>query len=299
MIIPDRLRRGDKIAFIAPARKIKKEELETAVAILEGWGLEIVYPDGLFLENNQFAGADEDRINHIQWCLDNPSIKALLCVRGGYGTSRIIDRLNFSKFLDSPKWVIGFSDITVLLNQIFINNIQAIHGPVAMLLAQDKTTQDSLKTILFDNKFSNHISAPYNKLNQLGVAQGELVGGNLSVLVNLIGTDSFPNLNGKILFVEDLDEYLYHIDRMMVQLDRSGIFNKIAGLVVGYMSGMHDNSISFGLDAYQIISSIMCKYQVPVGFNFPIGHEPLNLPVVVGSLMELEVSSAQAILRNI
>lgn len=294
MISPPLLKKGDQVAFIAPARKVSFSELQQAKQILSSWGLDVVYPEGLLLEDNQFAGSDEERITHIQWCLDNPKIKAVFCVRGGYGTSRVIDKLDFSEFKKSPCWLIGFSDVTVLLNQLYNEGIESIHAPIALLLHQNKSVQLHLQSLLFQADFSNDLTIAPHELNQYGKATGQLIGGNLSVLVNQIGTPSFPVLANGILFLEDLDEYLYHIDRMMVQLDRIGVFKKIKGVVVGYMSGMHDNTIPFGKTAYEIISAVLSKYDLPVGFGFPIGHEKNNQPIVVGRYMCLELNAQVA-----
>tara|TARA_B100000809_G_scaffold246950_1_gene275457 strand:- start:91 stop:990 length:900 start_codon:yes stop_codon:yes gene_type:complete len=299
MIRPPSLKIGDKIAFIAPARKITKQELVIAEEILEDWGLEVFYPEGLFLKSNQFAGSDLERITHIQHCFDDKDIKGIFCVRGGYGTSRIVDNLDFSPLISDPKWIIGFSDVTVLLNQLCNFDLESIHGPIALLLGQNIDVQKSLHSILFDDGFLNRFIYPAHSFNQLGLAKGKIVGGNLSVLVNQIGTASFPAMCGSILFLEDLDEYLYHIDRMMIQLERIGVFNQINGLVIGYMSGMHDNSIRFGGDAYQVISDILKKYKIVVAFGLPIGHEERNMPIVVGRNMSLEVGPLEVRLVDI
>lgn len=298
MITPSRLRKNGKVAFVAPARKVTREELKQAESILLKWGLDVVYPEGLFKENNQFAGTDQERSSHIQWCLDHPEIKAVFCVRGGYGTSRIVDGLDFSKFINSPKWMIGFSDVTVLLGRLYNLGVKSIHGPIALLLHQEKEVQEQLKRLLLEDKPNFSITVEFNELNQLGRVEGKLVGGNLSVLVNQIGTGSFPDLEGTILFLEDLDEYLYHIDRMMIQLDRVGVFKKVKGVVVGYMSDMNDNLIPFGKTAYQIISEVIKKYDIPVAFNVPIGHEPMNMPVIVGGEIVLEVGKEKTLLAN-
>ena len=298
MIRPPKLRKGDKVAFIAPARKVVLKELEAAIKVLEAWGLVVVFPKGLFLEEHQFAGTDNDRINHIQSCINDEDIRALFCVRGGYGTSRIIDALDFTLLQTKSKWFVGFSDFTVLLGRLFNEGLESIHGPVALLLDEDQEVKDVLYVTLFDSDAVRIVRTCSHSYNQLGKASGKLVGGNLSVLVNQIGTSSFPELHGNILFIEDLDEYLYHIDRMIIQLDRIGAFQKISGLVVGYMSGMHDNAIKFGGDAYQIISNTVNKYNIPVAFGFPIGHEKKNIPVIVGKQMTLEVVEFEVLLTD-
>ena len=290
MITPSRLRKNDKVAFVAPARKVTREELKQAESILLEWGLDIVYPEGLFKENNQFAGTDKERITHIQWCLDHPEIKAVFCVRGGYGTSRIVDALDFSKFIKSPKWMIGFSDVTVLLGQLYNLGVKSIHGPIALLLHQEKEVQEQLKRILFENKPKFTITVEFNELSQLGRVEGKLVGGNLSVLVNQIGTSSFPDLEGVVLFLEDLDEYLYHIDRMMINMKRNGKFNNLIGMIIGMMNDMNDNKIRFGKTAEEIILEHVREYSFPICFGFPSGHLDDNRSIKLGVSSVLDIN---------
>ena len=288
---PVKLKKGDKVCFIAPARKVRSEELVTAQAILEEWGLQVVATPQLFLENHQFAGTDQDRAAQVQWALDHDELRALFCVRGGYGTSRIIDQLSFDKLKKHPKWLIGFSDITVLLSRFFNEGICTIHGPVALLFDQKGNTlaMKRLRALLFGRNVDGLQASPCS-LNRCGIASGPLVGGNLSVLVDQIGTTAFPDLTGGILFLEDLDEYLYHIDRLMTHLVRIGVFHEVKGLVIGYMSGMHDNKVPFGASAEEIVANAVRDFDFPVGFRFPIGHEALNMPVVIGEHVKLSVS---------
>jgi len=297
---PRSLAPGDKVCFIAPARKVLKEELTTGINVLSSWGLEVVETPNLFAEDNQFAGSDQERSAHVQWALDHKEIKAMFCVRGGYGTSRIVDSLDFEMLLEYPKWLVGFSDITILLNQFYNTGISSIHGPVALLFS-DKTDDEmmlSLKETLFSNKNATIYSSS-NRLNKFGEIEGQLVGGNLSVLVDQIATDSFPQLEGSILFLEDLDEYLYHIDRLIIHLKRIGAFSKIRGLVVGYMSDMHDNKIPFGKTSEEIIAEATQGLNIPIAFEMPIGHEPMNMPVVIGANYRLTVNAKGAELRFI
>ena len=300
MITPQPLKKGDKIALFAPARAVKLDELTTAISILESWGLHVVLPDLLFERQNQFAGDTKLRTRQVQSLLDDETIKAMMAVRGGYGCSKIVDFLDFSEFIKHPKWLIGFSDLTVFLGELYNLNISAIHGPVALLLPQKKGEKsiEQLRSLLFSEEPTFDLIAQNPKYFRAGGASGELVGGNLSVLVNQIGTSSFPNLENNILFIEDLDEYLYHIDRMMTQLERVDAFKKLNGVIVGHMSDMHDNKIPFGKDALKIIADVVSKYGIPFATGFSIGHESDNFPVIVGDTVNLNVSSEVARISN-
>lgn len=284
------LRRGDKIAIIATARKVSLSEIEHAVSTFENWGLQVVLGKTIGAEFNQFAGDDAFRLLDLQEMLDTPDIKAIICARGGYGTSRIIDQVNFNTFENSPKWVIGFSDVTTLHSHIHNLGIESIHAIMPLLFSKEGTeaAKESLRQLLFGGSLAYQVNP--HSFNRKGVAQGKLAGGNLSILHNLAATRSDIDTRDKILFIEDLDEYLYHIDRMMVHLDRAGKLEGLAGLIVGHMSDMHDNAIPFGKNAYEIIAEHTGKYDFPVCFNFPVGHEPLNMALVCGRQARLEVS---------
>ena len=284
------LQKGDLIEIISTARKISLEEVEPARIILENWGLKVRYGKNLFKIHNQYAGTDEERLADFQNAINDVEVKAILCARGGYGTVRIVDEINWNSFLDSPKWIIGFSDVTVL--HLHLNSLKcpSIHATMPILFTQ-KGNERALKT-LRESLFGQpqQISFPFHSFNILGEVKGELIGGNLSIINQLIGTPSLPDLNGMILFIEDLDEYLYHIDRMMYQLKRSGIFNQIAGLIIGYMSDMNDNTIPFGKNALEIIKEHTETYTFPVAFGCPIGHDADNLAVVCGKQVTLSVN---------
>lgn len=286
---PSSLNKGDKIVIVSTARKISKQEVNPAVEELKKWGLEVVFGDNLFGEFHQFSGTVEQRLEDFQKALNDNSVKAILCARGGYGTVQIIDRLDFSLFKEKPKWIIGYSDVTVLHNHINENlNIQTLHATMPINFATNTIkAKDSLKKALFGEnlfyKFKNH------PLNTSGKAKGQIVGGNLSIIYSLTGTNSQLTTAGKILFLEDLDEYLYHIDRMMMNLDRAGMLENLAGLVVGGMTEMNDNTIPYGETAKQIISNIVSKYNYPVCFNFPSGHLDDNRSIIMGADIELVV----------
>ncbi len=293
-ISPPFLKPGDKIAMTATARKVSREEMQPAIDIFQSWGLTVFLPDELFESENQFAGNDETRTKNLQKLLDDETIKAVFCARGGYGSVRIIDQLNFSLFTSKPKWIVGYSDITVLHNHINKNlNIQTLHAtmPINMQLHNaDEESISSLNKLLFGESISYQIAShPFNKK---GEVKAKLVGGNLSVIYSLLGSNSDIDTTGKILFLEDLDEYLYHIDRMMMNLKRNGKLQNLAGIVIGGMSDMKDNAIPFGKTAEEIIFSHLKDFNYPICFGFPAGHEKKNLALKLGSEVLLKVENA-------
>ncbi len=294
---PPYLQAGDTIAITSTARWAEEATILKAKAILESWGFKVVLGKYIFSRHHQFAGSDEQRLQEFQQLLDNPEISAILFSRGGYGTTRIIDGVDWSRFIQQPKWLCGFSDVTAILCQLYSLGIQAIHCTMAGGFDEQPgraQSIESLRKLLSGEPLS--IKASAHLLNRAGSAEGPLLGGNLSLLNNLIATASEPSYEGAVLFMEDLDEYLYHVDRMMVHLKRSGRLERLAGLVVGQMSGMHDNAVPFGKNAYEIIQEHVSAYSYPVAFGFEIGHEPLNLAVPVGARVVLEVSGSGSVL---
>ncbi len=290
-IIPEYLKLGDKIAITATARKVSREEMQPAINIFKSWGLNVVIPDDLFQTENQFAGSDVVRMQCLQKFLDDETIKAIFCARGGYGTVRIIDQLNFNSFLSKPKWIVGYSDITVLHSHIHSHlNIETLHAtmPFNMQLQNiEEESISSLKKMLFGEKISYQISS--HQLNKTGEVKAQLVGGNLSVLYSLLGSNSDIDTFDKILFLEDLDEYLYHIDRMMMNMKRNGKLSHLAGLIIGGMNDMRDNVIPFGKKAEEIIYDHIKGLNYPVCFGFHAGHEKINLALKFGSKVSLNV----------
>ncbi len=296
MLTPDFVKKGDKIALVSTARKISKKELVAAIELLTTWGLNPVIGKTIGKESNQFAGTDQDRLQDFQSMLDRDDIAAIWCVRGGYGTVRIIDQIDFSKFRTKPKWVIGYSDITVLHAHIHTLGIQSLHAAMPIdIYKNTEASRMSLKEILFGNKITYTISG--KKKNKLGSAKGQLVGGNLSILYSLCGSVSSLDTTGKILCIEDLDEYLYHIDRMMQNLKRNKYFENLSGLIVGGMTQMHDNNIPFGKKAKAIILDLVKDYDFPVAFNFPMGHIEDNRALILGAEVTLEVTKDEVNLQ--
>ena len=289
MIIPKKLEAGDKIGIISTARKINVEELSPAIKTLESWGLKVVCGINLFQEEDQFSGTVEQRTADLQGMIDDNSIKAILCARGGYGTVQIIDFIDFTNLKINSKWIVGYSDVTVLHSHLNNLGIASLHATMPInFKSNTKKSLSSLKNSLFGNL--NSIECKAHPLNKFGKIEGDIVGGNLSILYSLLGSDSDIDTTGKILFIEDLDEYLYHIDRMMMNLKRNGMLGKLKGLIVGGMSDMNDNSIPFGKTAEQIILEYTKNYDFPICFGFPAGHLSDNRCVRLGINSVLEIS---------
>jgi muramoyltetrapeptide carboxypeptidase len=289
MTTPPVLQKGDTIAIVATARKNIDDNLKPTLDLLHSWGLEAIIGSSIGLDDNQLAGTDEQRAADFQQQLDNPNIKAIWCVRGGYGTVRMIDLLDFTEFKQNPKWIIGFSDVTVLHNHLNTLGFESIHGimPVSVPKATEEA-KESLRKALFGEPLSYEIGT--DPMNRLGSASGELVGGNLSILYSLFGSESAIDCDDKILFIEDLDEYLYHIDRMMMNLKRNGCLESIKGIIVGSMSKMKDNEIPWGKNALQIIEDVTKTYTIPIIYNFPAGHIHDNRALILGSSVRIHVT---------
>ena len=285
-IRPSKLQQGDQIGIISTARKINKKELVFAKNTLENWGLKVVFGDNLFQEHNQFAGTDKQRAADLQQMIDNPKIKAIICARGGYGTVRILDLVDFCRLQVNPKWIAGYSDITALHSTLHNLNISSLHSTMPINFSNNTNNSlESLKQALFGNSISYNFQT--NKLNRIGHAEGKIIGGNLSIIYSLLGSNSDINTDGKILFLEDLDEYLYHVDRMMINLKRNGKLRNLAGLLIGGMNDMNDNSIPFGKNAMEIIAESVSEYNYPIAFNFPAGHIKDNNTIVLGQTAKL------------
>ncbi len=277
MKTPEYLKKGSKIALVAPARKIGRDEIAAAVKWIEEKDFESIYDDRLFAEYHQLAGNDDFRASVLQEYLDRDDIDAILCVRGGYGTIRIVDKLDFTKFVKHPKWIVGYSDVTVLHAKMQQLGYQSIHGTMAINF--EKNTKEALET-LYKALVGKH-QTDGGFLATLGMT-GQVVGGNLSVLYSMLGSDLFPETDGKVLFIEDLDEYLYHIDRMMMGLKRAGKLANLKALLVGAFTDMHDNTIPFGMTAKEIIFEKVKEYGYPVIWDYPAGHIDDNRTIIFG-----------------
>ena len=289
MITPPYLKKGDTIAIVATARKNIDDNLKFATNLLQSWGLNVKIGSTIGLDLDQLAGTDEQRAEDFQNQMDNANVKAIWCVRGGYGTVRMIDLLDFTKFNLSPKWIIGFSDVTVLHNHLNTMGFKSIHGIMPVSSKATEAAKESLRVSLFGEDLQYEIEP--HVMNRFGTASGELVGGNLSILYSLMGSKSAINCDDKILFIEDLDEYLYHIDRMMMNLRRNGCLESIKGIIVGSMTKMKDNDIPWGKDALQIIQDVTKKYSIPIIYNFPAGHIQDNRALKMGNKVSITVDA--------
>lgn len=289
MITPPYLQKGDTVAILATARKHIVKSMQPTIDLLESWGLHVVIGKSIGLEENQLAGSDEERAADLQEQLDNPNIKAIWCARGGYGTVRVVDLIDFTQFKKHPKWLVGFSDVTVLHNHLNTMGYKSIHGimPISLAKASPEAIE-SLRLSLFGQPLQYAIDP--HPMNRLGKASGELVGGNLSILYSLLGSPSAIDCKDKILYIEDLDEYLYHIDRMMMNLKRNGCLESLKGIIVGSMTDMKDNDIPWGKNALEIVQDVTKKYNIPMIFNFPAGHIHDNRALILGNTVSIEVT---------
>lgn len=284
------LHSGSKIGIVAPARRVTLEEMQYAINWLKEHGFKPVYDDRLFAEHHIFAGNDDFRAAVFQEYLDNEQIEAIWFARGGYGSIRIIDKLDFTRFLQHPKWLMGFSDTTVLHGKMNRLGIPSLHSPMPFFFT-NKTPE--AKQSLYDALIGKalHYEFPAHPQNRIGQMEGEIVGGNLSVLMSMMGSDTFPETDGKILFIEEVDEYIYHVDRMMRALKRAGKLAHLKGLIVGGLTQIHDNTHPFGQTVEEVIAEVVSEYDYPLGFGFPVGHFDDNRAIVLGQKAKIEITS--------
>lgn len=288
--IPSYLKKGNTIGITCPAGYMNAEKAQNCISTLQGWGFEVMVGKTLGSKSkNYFSGTDEERCNEMQAMLDDENIHAILCGRGGYGVGRIIDMLDFTKFRKNPKWIIGFSDITVLHAHLLSKiKVASLHAPMAAAFNEGENEFiKSLQKAITGKKAK--YSCAGNILNKPGTADGELVGGNLSLLAHLTGTPSDIKTKNKILFLEDIGEHIYSMDRMMFQLKRSGKLDHLAGLIIGGFSDMKDTDRPFGKTIYQAISELVAEYDYPVAFGFPVSHDTENYALKVGATYSLKV----------
>ncbi len=299
-IIPGYLQKGDTVGVICPAGSMDYDKMKTCLEVLEQWGFKVKNGNTLGTRFNYFSGTDEERLADLQQMMDDKTVKAILCARGGYGLSRIIDQIDFTQFLQQPKWIIGYSDITILHAHLFSNyHIASLHSPMAAAFNEGGSetvyVQSLLKAVTGQ---SAHYGCNSYKLNRTGTANGKLVGGNLCLLAHLVGSKSSIDTTGKLLFIEDIGEYLYNLDRIMLQLQRAGKLDKLAGLIVGQFTDMKDTVVPFGASVYDIIYEKIKDYSYPVCFEFPVGHTPENYALKHGATHTLEVNESGAILTE-
>lgn len=311
MIQPPDLKKGDKIAIVAPAKRMLKGELDEAIQLVHEWGFQAVLGKNIYKQYDLgylYAGTDEERAADFQWALDDPEIKAIWCARGGYGCVKIIDLLDFTLFQSQPKWIIGYSDITVFHNHVNNLGYQTIHGVTAKKLAEVTYHQDSypsLNNALVGKSVKYEIPST-NPFNQLGEVEGELIGGNLSIIYSLLGSKSAIQPQGKILFLEDWFENWYAVDRMLMNLKRNGVFDQINGLVLGsftHMDTEEENAENydhpFDPKTYEVIHAITKTLNIPIGYGFPAGHTGYNLALKMGEKVKLKVDSKSVNLYSI
>ncbi len=299
---PPYLKKGDTIAITCPAGYMPREKAETCIETIQQWGFEVMVGKTLGSKSkNYFSGNDETRLNELQAMLDDERIKAILCGRGGYGISRIIDQLDFTHFKKNPKWIIGFSDITLLHAHINRNfKIATLHAPMAAAFNNGENKNvfiDSLHKALVGKKAKYACKAdPFNKL---GEAKGELIGGNLTLITHLIGTKSDINTKNKILFIEDIGELIYSTDRMLHQLKRSGKLTNLSGLIVGGFTDVKDTERPFGKKVKELIKDILQDYDYPVCFDFPVGHKKENYALKIGGDFQLKITNTKVLLSEL
>lgn len=289
MIQPPFLEKGDTIGIVACAGKISLPQIQSAIDTLISWELKVVLGKNIFNQHYQFSGTDDERFEDLQVMINDPTVKAVISARGGYGTIRIIDKMEFNFFTKNPKWIIGYSDITILHSHIHNFGIQTIHATMPINFANNSDATESLRKALFGEQLSYEFEK--HVLNRKGSTEAQIIGGTLSILNNVLASISDIDTKGKILFIEDVGEYLYHIDRMIITLKRAGKLNVLAGLIVGGFTEMKDNTAPFGKSVEEIIFDAVREYNFPVCFNFPTGHIEKNMALYFGRKAKLEVNN--------
>lgn len=298
LIQPQFLKAGDTVAIVAPSGILKNrnDEVAQAVALLKSWSLHAIVGKHVFSNGDHFAGTDEERCEDLQKALDDPTISAIWCARGGYGTVRILDKLDYTKFKKNPKWLIGYSDITALHNQFHNEGFQSIHALMCVSLPKDvleiKETVETFKSTIFGKPVDYTLKG--STYNRVGEASGPLVGGNLTILHTMLGSKESIDTTGKILFIEEIGEYKYHIDRMLQSMKRAGYFDNCAGLLVGDMSRMRKNTTPWGTSIEQLILDALADYDFPIAFGMPAGHEKDNRAMVLGHVIDLTVGKEKS-----
>jgi len=299
--IPPYLQKGDTIGLICPAGLMPVEKVSECIRVInEDWGFTTKVGNTIGKQFNYFSGTDEERLEDFQQMLDDDTVKAILCARGGYGIGRIIDKIDFTNFKKKPKWIIGFSDVTVLHSHIYRNyNIATLHAPMANAFNEEGYKNEFVQSLLhaLEGKKTKYQVA-IHEFNKKGEGVGELVGGNLSLLAHLVGTDSDLKTKGRILFIEDVGEYLYNVDRMMYQLKRSGKLDKLAGLIIGGFTDMKDTEKPFGQTVHEIIRDVVAEYDYPVCFDFPVSHDKENYALKIGVGYKLKVGKSKVTLEE-
>jgi len=298
LIQPPYLKAGDSVAIVAPSGILKNRtsEVQKAKKMLESWGLKVVVGDHVFNKSNHFAGTDDERCEDFQKALDNPNIKAIWSARGGYGAVRILDNLDYTKFREQPKWVIGYSDITALHSQVHNLGFESLHAMMCTSLTNDleeiKETVSTFKAAVFGKPMTYALEG--SNYNRTGNTSGQLVGGNLTILHTMLGSNTSLDMDGKILFFEEIGEYAYHIDRMLQSLKRAGYFENCKGVIIGNMSKVKKNTTPWGTPVEQLILDALSDYNFPIVFNMPAGHEKDNRALIFGRTIEIKVEKEKS-----
>jgi muramoyltetrapeptide carboxypeptidase len=296
LIRPPYLKVGDTVAIVAPSGILKSREgeIQQALALLKEWGLNAKLGDNVFNKADHFAGTDQERCEDFQNALDDSSISAIWCARGGYGTVRILDKLDYSKFRKEPKWIIGYSDITALHNQLHNEGVESIHALMCVSLTKDLSeildSVETFKSAIFGNLTNYTLEG--TEYNREGEATGQLIGGNLTMLHTMLGSDTSIDTSNKILFIEEIGEYKYHIDRMLQSLKRAGYFDNCKGIIVGDMSKLRKNTTLWGTSIEKLILDALSEYSFPIAFNMPAGHEKDNRALILGRTINLKVDKS-------
>jgi len=291
MIYPPKLQAGDKVGIVAPARRITPGQLEAALETLQHWGLRPRLAKNIFSTRHTYlAGSDEERLEDFQTMLDDAEVKAIFCARGGYGSTRIIEDIDFSSMKKHPKWIVGFSDVTAFHLRLATLGIASLHGTMPIFFGQPEAREsvESIQKILFMG--SSKVAFPSEAHNRTGTASGEVIGGNLSLIMDALNTPSDPDTKNKILIIEEVDEYFYKLDRMFTQLRRTGKLKNLSGLLIGHITEMKNSDLAFGETASEIVLHAVRDYSFPVAFSFPSGHSNPNLAWIHGAPAELDVS---------
>ena len=293
LVQPPYLKAGDTVAIVAPSGVLKNKntEIQNAQDLLSSWGLHSVLGENLYADANHFAGTDDQRAADVQKYMDDPTISAIWSARGGYGTVRILDKLDYTKFKKKPKWVIGYSDITALHNQLHNQGFESLHAVMAAGISKDlkdiEVSVATFKDALFGKPLSYTLEG--SKYNKVGNASGELVGGNLTMIHTMLGSKTSIDVSGKILFIEEIGEHLYHTDRMLQSLKRAGYFDNCEGVIVGDFSNLRVNTTPWGTSIEQLILDALSDYDFPIAFKMQAGHEDINLAMIFGRNIELSV----------
>jgi len=298
MIKPEPLHEGSVVAIVATARAVFSKDLEFAKDWLTSCGYRVMLANNIDHTYHQFAGDDAMRINALQKIIDDDNIDAIWFGKGGYGCARVVDHINFEPLMERTKWFIGYSDPTVFHLALFNKGIMSLHGVMPVGLAEKSVDSRVHLNDLLRGKTLHYRLEKVSALNRDGEVEGRLIGGNLSVIQSVIGSPSSLYPKDNILFLEDLDEYLYHIDRMMINLKRNGVFERVNGLIIGSFSAMKDNDVAFGKTAYSIIRDVVEQYDLPMYFGFPAGHEVDNYPLLLGEKVIMKVQNAQLNLQS-